>query len=340
MKRIVSLLMTAVLLLSLSSCGIRTRVSESDLSAIAAAAEKTEDLPEINDVPDNIQEEELQEAETEMNEETDPDAESPEDPEAERKEYDAEASAELSEDAEETVIWEDASAAENAPQDASDGEAEELAARAEGADAERDVTIIEAAEDGSFVSASDEGDTAETVLQYYQTLLASRSSELFECKRFYVYWESSDAYRTVFKSSAEHSIILSSGAYDCSAKLLEDALDVDDGWVIRKSPGAIVKCVSSSVLGSGVMSVSGAEAVKNEILSRPGWGDIEACRAKRVVIISESLLRSSAGQTAAAIYIAKALYPSLFEDTDPDEAFKALMLESSGQEPLGIYAYY
>ena len=339
MKRSLSLLMVAVLLLSATSCGIRTRVAESG-TAVFASSEEPDRVPEGNDASEDAQEPGLQEPEEEKYEETEPDGESQEDADAERKEYDADASAELSEDAEENILWEDASSDVSVPQDAADGEAEDSAARAAESDVERDVTKIAPAEEGELVSAAEEGESAETVLQYYQTLLASRASDLFECKRFYVYWESGEAYRTVFKTSAEHSIILSSGAYDCSAKLLEDALDVDDGWVIRKSPGAIVKCVDSSVLGSGVMSAAGAEAVRSEILSRPGWSDIEACRAQRVVILSESLLRSSAGQTAAAVYIAKVLYPSLFEDTDPDEAFKALMLESAGQEPFGIYAYY
>ena len=75
-------------------------------------------------------------------------------------------------------------------------------------------------------------------------------SGLFECQRFYIYWETAEDYHTVHKSSDEHQIISNAGAYDVSAKLQNDALIVDDGWIQRKDPGVIVKVVERSSLAA------------------------------------------------------------------------------------------
>ncbi len=96
-------------------------------------------------------------------------------------------------------------------------------------------------------------------------------SGLFECQRFYIYWETAEDYHTVHKSSDEHQIILNAGAYDVSAKLQNDALIVDDGWIQRKDPGVIVKVVERSVLGSGVSSTRQAETVCGALKTREGW---------------------------------------------------------------------
>ena len=117
----------------------------------------------------------------------------------------------------------------------------------------------------------------------------------------------------------EHQIILNAGAYDVSAKLQNDALIVDDGWIQRKNPGVIVKVVERSVLGSGVSSTRQAETVCGALKAREGWSGLDAVRNGRVILLSEELLSGQARRTGAAVLLAKAMYPSLFSDTDGGE---------------------
>ena len=44
-------------------------------------------------------------------------------------------------------------------------------------------------------------------------------------------------------------------------------------------------------------------------------------------------------RTAAAVIIARTAYPSLFSDTDPDEALRMLTEEAAGTPPTGICWY-
>ena len=187
--------------------------------------------------------------------------------------------------------------------------------------------------------ADESGQTAETALLYYQTLLEDRLSGLFECQRFYIYWETAEDYHTVHKSSDEHQIILNAGAYDVSAKLQNDALIVDDGWIQRKDPGVIVKVVERSVLGSGVSSTRQAETVCGALKAREGWSGLDAVRNGRVILLSEELLSGQARRTGAAVLLAKAMYPSLFSDTDGGEALRALTQEAYGAPASGTFIY-
>ncbi len=132
--------------------------------------------------------------------------------------------------------------------------------------------------------------------------------------------ETAEDYHTVHKSSDEHQIILNAGAYDVSAKLQNDALIVDDGWIQRKNPGVIVKVVERSVLGSGVSSTRQAENGLRCVESTGGLVRLDAVRNGRVILLSEELLSGQARRTGAAVLLAKAMYPSLFSDTDGGEA--------------------
>ena len=56
-------------------------------------------------------------------------------------------------------------------------------------------------------------------------------------------------------------------------------------------------------------------------------------------MLSGELLQSASGRTAAAVYLAKLLYPEQMQDVDADEALRALIEESAGRAPSGLYAY-
>lgn len=119
-------------------------------------------------------------------------------------------------------------------------------------------------------------------------------------------------------------MILRSGCYDVSARLLPENLTVDPGWVCRKNPGVIVKFVDSDILGRGVVGTSLAEAAGTMLLSREGWYNIDAAKNGRVLLLSSQLLESRHLQTAAALCIAKTADPEAFADIDLDQALKEL----------------
>jgi ABC-type Fe3+-hydroxamate transport system substrate-binding protein len=334
MKRILPIFLAALLLLAMTGCRTRTTLvsperSETGVEETTPPAETPKEDPSDTTLEDPAaQETPSQEAEP------DPNAPTEEDPDAQRKEYDSNASAEVSPDADNSLRTED----DEEPGPASDSNAEQTGGQ-QNEQAEQTVTETVPAEEADQTGVADDAEIADTALFYYQTLLYDRLSSLFECERLYIYWETPEAYRTVFKTSKEHQLILDAGAYDVSAKLLEENLTVDDGWVQRKNPGAIVKVVGANALGYGVSSISAAQIIRSDITSRPGWSDIDAVKSGRVILISEEMLDSQSMRTAAAVYIAKALYPTEFSDIDPQEALALLSQEAIGHAASGTFVY-
>jgi len=310
-KNTAALLTAAVMCLSLCGCGMRQRVLETEAIPPAAVQEPEAEVPPVPEEPDQS-------------------VPSTDDPDSEIREYADDASGVIAEDAEVLIAADIPQQQEAAavPEGPAPEPAPAAPAAAETADpeAQLSVTVTVPSDDAEKKGAADNENTAESAMQYYTALLDSRLGELFECQRFYIYWEGPEELCTVHKSSVEHKVILLAGAYDSSAKLAEDALHVDEGWVCRKDPGAIVKCIPDSEFAS---ARPGLEA----IASREGFASIDAVKKGRLIAIPESLMQSAAGQTAAAVYIACFLYPSLFSDVDPGEAAGTLLSEAGRTVP-------
>ena len=255
----------------------------------------------------------------------------PED-DAERREYDSDASGELADDAE-TPLYAPAEQPAEAVVAAADGAGGP--ANVESGAAELTATETVPAEEAEQLGAGEDGAVADSMLTYYTTLLSDRVGPLFECKRLYVYWETAADHTTVYKDSPEHRMIVDAGAYDVSAKLLAENLMVDDGWVSRKNPDAVVK-----VADGGALDVGAARALCDALAARSEWGGVGAMRDGRVLVLSQRLLDTQAGRTAAMVYLAKLLYPDQMSDVDADEALRALTREATGSAYSGTYAYY
>ena len=205
--------------------------------------------------------------------------------------------------------------------------------------AEEPATQTEAAEEAEQMGVSEDAEAADSALTYYSVLLQDRLGSLFECQRLNVYWETEEDHVTVFKTSREHALILGAGAYDVSARLLEENLRVDDGWVARKNPDLIVKVTEPAVLGSGAASTAGAEALRRSLMAREGWSGINAVRSGRVLLLSRELLEAPHLRVMAMLAIAKAANPALFSDVDLDAALRLLTEEAAGAIPSGVFWY-
>ena len=255
-----------------------------------------------------------------------------EDPDATRKEYDEQARSELEPGTDRSIHGE--GDGEGQPRDASDA-ARSVTKLKE--DAEETATETVPADQAEQMGVSEEAEEADSALTYYTVLLQDRMGSLFECKRLTVYWETAEDHVTVYKTSTEHAMILESGSYDVSSRLLEENLRVDDGWVVRKDPGVIVKIVDSSVLGSGAVSTGAARSVRAELLAREGWSAIDAVRNGRVLLLSGELLQTTWGRVAAMVLMARTAMPELFTDVDPDTMLQQLAEEATGSLPAGCF---
>ena len=205
--------------------------------------------------------------------------------------------------------------------------------------AEKTATQTVAAPEAEQMGVAEDGEQADSALTYFTVLLRERTASLYECQRVSVYWETAEDQVTIYKSSPEHALILTAGAYDVSARLLPENLRVDAGWVARKNPQVIVKIVGSEVLGGGIASASAAKAVYENLCAREGWENIDAVKNQRVLLLSQELLDKTYLQTAAALMIAKTANPDLYADVDVNQALRMLAEEAGDALAPGLYHY-
>ena len=319
-------MMLPVLLLSLCLllCGCRTRTNGSSELLLPDAAESQADETRpgerISEDADRI----------ENGDNGESSGRTRENPEASRKEYDENAPAEI-------VPGTDRLLHQAGEGNGASAANEEVGIRASqlNDEAEETATQTVAAEKAEQMGVSGDAAAADSAMTYYTVLLQDKMGSLFECQRLSVYWETPQDHVTIHKTSPEHALILNAGCYDVSARLLPENLLVDDGWVVRKNPGVIVRIVDGGVLDSERT----AKAMIDSLQSREGWAAIDAIQNRRILLLSEDLLQAPYLQAAAMVMIAKTANPDLFADVNLDHMLQMLMEEATGTLPTAIYYY-
>lgn len=323
-------MMLPVLLLSLwlLLCGCRTRLNGSSELILSDA---TESLADETRPGESISEDADR---TEIGDSGESSGRTRENPEASRKEYDENAPAEIVPGTDRLLHQ----AGEGNGASAANEEAGTRASQLND-EAEETATQTVAAEEAEQMGVSEDAEAADSALTYFTVLLQDRMGSLFECQRLNAYWETAQDHVTIHKTSPEHALLLNAGCYDVSARLLMENLLVDDGWVVRKNPGVIVKMVDGSILGGGVGSDRAAKAVYESLKSRDGWASVDAVKNRRVLLLSRELMDAPYLQTAAMLMIAKTANPDLFTDVDLNEALQMLTEEAAGTLPTGVYFF-
>lgn len=320
MKKTLFLLLLLWLLLTASGCRRRTTTAAPIPQSVADAQPLGDESPS-------------RAAPQTSSPDADPDSETVENPDSPRREYDENAAAGIDFTAHHPIHGD----GEGGGQPLSGGEARQTTTQFDD-EASLPVTMTLPDDDAERIGTANNAQTAETATQYYTALLSSRLGKLFECQRLSVYWETGGNHVTIGKTSKEHALLLSAGAYNAASRRAEDMLTVDDGWIERKNPDAIVKVVPDSVLGGGVFLTESAQSIRHALLTRKALGGTGAIRKERVYLLSESLLQTPATRLAAAVYLASSMYPDLFGDVDATEAARQL-IDEAGLPSAGTFFY-
>ena len=317
-------LLVLFLSLTLLLCGCRTRTHGGSETILPDAAESRTDEAQQGEMIS------VEAAWTETGDSGEPSSQTKGNPEASRKEYDENAPAEIVPGTDRLLH----EAGEGTGASTSNEEAE-IRVRQLNDRAEETATQTVTAEEAEQMGVSDDAEAADSAMTYYTVLLQDKMGSLFECQRLNVYWETAQDHVTIHKTSPEHTLILNAGCYDVSARLLPENLLVDDGWVVRKNPGVIVKIVDSGVINNERTVKTLYESLRN----REGWTAIDAVKNRRILLLSQELLETPSLQTAAMVMIAKTANPALFTDVDLDHMLQMLMEEATGTLPTGIFYY-
>lgn len=156
-----------------------------------------------------------------------------------------------------------------------------------------------------------------------------------------VYWEIYTDYKTVGKDSPGDHLLKLSGVSNVAGAEPTSYPEISDEWLLEADPDMIVKLIPATkgIMGPFVEDPSGAQAVYEDILGRPGWENLGAVTSGRVLILHGALSTTPLGMAITPLFIAKTAYPERFADVDPNEKL-AWMLKTYWDEPLsGIWSW-
>jgi iron complex transport system substrate-binding protein len=172
-------------------------------------------------------------------------------------------------------------------------------------------------------------------LKSYQDLIKERTSGVKQEDRPTVFFEwLGKPYHSASNGTSYDNFIDFAGGVNLAANESTDYPDVSPEWVIEKDPDMILHILGSSK----DYSQEELKEWRNEIMSRPELQNLRAVKEGRVYVLSGTVatgVRSAIGE----LYIAKWLYPELFEDTDPDAEHERLIEKFYNMDLAGDYAY-
>ena len=148
-------------------------------------------------------------------------------------------------------------------------------------------------------------------------LIERRLKDLKPEQKVRVYFERGGNFKTFSSKYHENMWIARAGGINVFGD--EDQMNtfnVSPESIIAKNPQVIIKMCDASncPIGYGVTDTAPMEKLRKELISRPGWENIDAVKHDRVYLLS--LEAHHLDQSAAFDSFAKILYPERFKDTD------------------------
>ena len=177
-------------------------------------------------------------------------------------------------------------------------------------------------------------------IQEYLNTVQERVEELEAEEKKRVYIETSGDYKSAAEGTAYHSMIVRAGGINIFADADAKYPVVDPEAILRKNPQLVLRKVWSSQIksGYGVTDASEMATLMDNLISRPGWSELEAVKNNDVYLMSNEIL-FGARTPIGTCYLAKWLYPDKFRGIDPAAFHKEWLEEFYGVEYKGIWVY-
>ena len=186
----------------------------------------------------------------------------------------------------------------------------------------------------------DKKERAEELVNFEQqhlNLIKERVEDLKEEQKPRVYFESSKDYQTMGPGTSDHTSLIVCGGINIFADSSTKYPTIDPEAVIVRNPQVILKKMYYTPSGYDVTDTGPMNELRNDIMNRPAWDDIDAVKNGRVYLISPYC--KSTHPSIWHSYIAKMLHPKLFEDIDPVKIHREWIETFLGIEYMGVYAY-
>ena len=182
---------------------------------------------------------------------------------------------------------------------------------------------------------NDSQDKVNIIEGEYDDLIKDGIGDLYPCQFVNAYIESSVDYVSYSSGSSLSSLIIQSGGVNVLDSLFNvDINNVTSSLLKNLDVSIMIKIVNKNILGDSVSSLNNAKNIKNSILNRENWNNLNFIKTQNVLLMSEELLDSSKGRLYFKLIAASFMYPALFKNLDIEKANNDLL------ENKGIYYFY
>lgn len=193
---------------------------------------------------------------------------------------------------------------------------------------------------GKLFGKEDEASKLVDFLQDPAKIVESRTKDLKPEERVKVYAEHHGKEYLAFGPGSEwHTIIENAGGTNIFADAHQPYVEIDPEKIIKRDPQVILKDVRRAPkMGYGVTETEPMKEYLEGFTDRPGWENLEAVKEEKVYIVS-SALGAGLGKVFFIPYLAKILYPELFEDLDPESLLREYYEKFHGAQFKGVFIY-
>ena len=182
---------------------------------------------------------------------------------------------------------------------------------------------------GLILDKKDEANEIIDYMQYYENLVNERIENLAPSeKKPLVYYEFISSWMTAVTPS-----ITQAGGVNIAANESTYAPTLSPEYVVEKNPDVIIRMISSPN-----HNMTDFKTMRDEILNRPGLGEVTAIKEGKVYICDYEI-RGGIRCVVGWLQWAKWIQPNLFEDIDPAAVHAELIQKFFGVNLEGVYAY-
>jgi len=166
---------------------------------------------------------------------------------------------------------------------------------------------------GQITGKEERAEEYASFVENYLALIESRLNSHNKTAMLKIYMEHYGEYASEGKESAGTELLALLHTSHIGADLPGLTQKVSPEWIIEQKPDVIIKIVNNKSL-----SWDDLNQTRKDIMNRIGFDFIPAVKSGRVYVINADLLNSPRG-IIGAFYVAKALYPGLFDDVNPEQ---------------------
>lgn len=180
------------------------------------------------------------------------------------------------------------------------------------------------------------GEMSEYINGYYDLVL-NRTAGIAEDERQRVYFMSMGHFDwTASSASTGHERIVEAGGYNIAEDLAGKVPHVDMEWVIEQDPEIIVYSMPASQYEGANPTLEEMEQKRGEIMSLPGFDQIEAVKSGKVYVVDINMA-SGLAEVANMLYYAKWFHPNLFLDVDPRAVHQEIYQKYFDMDMEGVF---